>query len=177
MTTGNTDIDTLASEPTPLTLESGFEIKIERLKMRQLMALLKILTRGAAEVLSELSFSAETSQEDFTGSLMAATILAIPEAEDETVEFIQRMVVPAGIVSGGRLTKADIQRNVELEAQLKAELDNPELTDLVTIVSEIITAEAPHIRALGNQLGVLLKAFRTSAAAKQSASSGNDSKA
>ncbi len=177
MTTGNTDIDTIASEPTPLTLESGFEIKIERLKMRQLMALLKILTRGAAEVLGTLSFSAETSQEEFTGQLVAATLLAIPEAEEETVEFIQRMVTPAGIVSGGRLTKADIQKNVELETQLREELDNPELTDLLTIVSEIITAEAPHIRSLGNQLGVLLKAFRTSEAAKQNASSASGSKA
>lgn len=177
MTTGNTDIDTLASEPTPLTLESGFEIQIERLKMRQLMALLKILTRGAAEVLASLSFSAETSEEDFTGSLIAATILAIPEAEDETVEFIQRMVKPAGIREGGRLTKADIQKNVELEQQLREELDNPELTDLLTIVSEIITAEAPHIRSLGNQLGVLLAAFRKSDTAKQSASSASSSKA
>jgi Holliday junction resolvasome RuvABC endonuclease subunit len=176
MTTGNTDIDTIASEPTPLTLESGLEIKIQRLKMRQLMALLKILTRGASEVLATLSFNAESSQEEFTGQLIGATILAIPEAEEETVEFIQRMVSPAGIKEG-RLSKADIQRNVELEQQLRAELDNPELTDLVVIVSEIITAEAPHIRALGNQLGVLLKAFRTSETAKQSASSESASKA
>lgn len=176
MTTGNPDIDTIASEPTPLTLESGFEIKIERLKTRALMALLKILTRGASEVLATLSFSSETSQEDFTGQLIGATILAIPEAEDETVEFIQRMVSPAGIKEG-RLSKADVQRNAELEAQLRAELDDPELVDLVTIVSEIITAEAPHIRALGNQLGVLLKAFQKSDTAKQSASSGNASKA
>lgn len=176
MTTGNTDIDTIASEPTPLTLESGFEIKIARLKTRALMALLKILTRGASEVLATLRFDADTPQEEFTGQLLGATILAIPEAEDETVEFIQRMVTPAGLKEG-RLSKADIQKNVELEAELRRELDDPELTDLVTIVSEIITAEAPHIRALGNQLGVLLKAFRTSAEAKQSASSESNSKA
>lgn len=176
MTTGNPDIDTIASEATPLTLESGFEIKIERLKTRALMSLLKILTRGASEVLATLRFDADTPQEEFAGQLIGATILAIPEAEDETVEFIQRMVTPAGIKEG-RLTKADIQRNVELEQQLRQELEDPELTDLVTIVTEIIQTEAPHIRALGNQLGALLKVFRTSEAAKQSASSASASKA
>ena len=175
MTTGNTDLDTISSDPIPLTLESGFEIKIERLKTRALMALLKILTRGAAEVLGTLSFNSESSQEEFTGQLLAAVVLAIPEAEDETVEFIQRMVSPAGIKEG-RLSKAEIQENVELEMTLRNELYDPEIGDLITIVSEIVTNEAPHIRALGNQLGVLLKAFQTSDAAKQGASSKSASK-
>ena len=56
MTTGNTDTDTLEAEPTLLALESGTSIKVERLKTRGLMALLKILTRGAAEVLPTLKF-------------------------------------------------------------------------------------------------------------------------
>ena len=176
MTTGNKDIDTIASEPTPLTLESGFEIKIERLKTRALMALLKILTRGAAEVLPSLRFGEDTTQEEFTGQLIAAVVLAIPEAEEETVAFIQRMVSPAGIIEGRRLSKAEIQQNVDLEMQLRDELDDPELTDLVTIISQIIEIEAPHIIALGNQLGALLKVQRISETAKQSASSKSGTK-
>lgn len=175
MTTGNVDIDTIASEPTSLTLESGLEIKVERLKTRALMSLLKILTRGAAEVLGTIRFGNDTSQEEFTGQLIGAVILAIPEAEDETIEFINRMVSPAG-VKDGRLSKADIQRNVELEMRLRDELKDPELEDLVTIISEIITNEAPHMLALGKRLAVLLRAQQTSEAAKQSASSENDSK-
>jgi len=175
MTTGNNDIDTIAAEATPITLESGLEIKVERLKTRALMSLLKILTRGAAEVLGQLRFSEDTSQEEFTGQLIGAVILAIPEAEDETIEFINRMVSPAGIKEG-RLSKDDIHKNVLLEERLRAELKDPELEDLLTIVQEIVRVEAPHILALGKRLGALIQAQRPSAAEKQSASSANGSK-
>lgn len=175
MTTGNNDIDTIAAEPTPLTLESGLEIKVERLRTRALMSLLKILTRGASEVLGSIKFGSDVSQEEFTGQLIGAVILAIPEAEDETIEFLNRMVTPAGIKEG-RLSKADILANVELEERLRDELKDPDLEDLVTIVSEIITIEAPHMLALGKRLGALIRVQQTSETAKQSASSASGSK-
>lgn len=175
MTTGNNDLDALDAEPTPLKLASGTHIKVERLKTRAMMSLLKILTRGASEVLSQIQFGEETSQEDFTGQLIGATLLAIPEAEDETIEFVQRMVSPAGLKEGR--SKAALEFNLNLEQQLREELNDPELEDLFVIVQAIITNEAPHVRALGNQFGVLFKASRMNAAAKQSASSENASKA
>lgn len=170
MTTGNTDIDTIASEGTPLALESGLEITVERLRTRQLMALLKILTRGAGAILSEIRFSADTDAEEFTGQLLGAVILSIPEAEDETIEFLNKMVSPSGLREG-RLTAADIEANDALITQLRKEMDNPELEDLVTVVEQIIRNEGPHILALGKRLAVLLKAQQTSTTAKQRASS------
>lgn len=175
MTTGNTDTDTLLAEPVPLTLVSGRAIKVERLRTRALMSLLKILTSGAAEILPTLSFSADTSQEEFTGQLLGAMIMAIPEAEDEAVEFINRMVSPAGLKTGSRLTPGDMEFNMEAEMGLREELADPDLNDLLTIVSEIIKVEAPHIMALGKQLAVLFRAQQMSTAAKQGASSKNDS--
>lgn len=176
MTTGNTDMDTIASEPTPVVLVSGLEIKVERLKTRATMSLLKILTRGAGSVLGELSMSADTSAEDFTGQLIGAVILSIPEAEDETIDFINRMVVPAGLKEGRRLSEKDLMANAELDERLRKELDDPELEDLVTIVTEIVTNEAPNILALGKRLAVLLKAQQLNLTAKQSASSKTGSK-
>jgi hypothetical protein len=99
MTTVNTDIDTLASEPVPITLESGTEILIERLKTRQLMRLLKIVTTGAGDVLTELKFSADMDTAEFTGQLLGAVILSIPEAEDETIDFLKTMVLPKGLIA------------------------------------------------------------------------------
>lgn len=176
MTTGNTDIDTLAAEEAPLTLVSGLEIKVDRLRTRAMMSLLKILTRGAAEVLPQLAFSSDTSTEDFTGKLLGAVVLAIPEAEDETIEFVKRMTIPAGLVEGSRLTKDQAEANAALEMQLSEELYDPDLEDLVTILSKIIEVEAPHIIALGKRLGVLLQAQQTSAVAKQGSSSRRSSK-
>jgi len=177
MTTGNTDIDTLEAESTPLSLESGTPIKVERLKTRGLMALLKILTRGAAEVIPTLKFNAETSTEEFAGQLVGAIVFAIPDAEEETVEFINRMVSPANLHEGAKLTKAQQAENAQLADELRLELADPEIDDLVTILEQIIKVEAPHIVALGKRLALLLQVQRTSAVAKQSASSKASSKA
>lgn len=180
MTTVNTDIDTLASEPVPVTLESGTEIEIVRLKTRQLMKLLKIITSGAASVLGELSFSADMDPEEFTGNLIGAVILAIPEAEDETIEFLQTMVAPKGLIVDPR-TKPEQEVNIGLEDALRAELQNPELEDLVTILEQIFRNEGPHILALGKRLAVLLavqkKAATAKASVKQRVSSVKSSKA
>lgn len=176
MTTGNKDIDTIVSEGTPLTLMSGFEIVVERLRTRQLMSLLKILTRGAGSVLGELRFSSDMDPQEFTGNLIGAVLLSIPEAEDETVEFINRMVSPAGLKEG-RLTKDEILSNDDLEQELRSQLSNPELEDLLTIMEQVITNEAPHILALGKRLAALLKVQTLSTTAKQSSSSKSVKKA
>lgn len=176
MTTVNTDIDTIAAEDTPLTLESGFEVKVERLRTRATMSLLKILTRGAGAILSEIKVGADMDPVEFAGQLAGAVVLSIPEAEDETIEFINRMVSPAKLKEGKRLTEADLIHNAKLDEQLREELDDPSLEDLETILYEIITNEAPHILALGKRLAVLLKAQQANATAKQKASSKNASK-
>lgn len=177
MTTENNEIDTLVAEPTPLTLASGFEVKVERLRTRALMSLLKILTRGAADVMAELRFNESEDAQSFAAQLMGAVFLSIPEAEDETIQFVNRMVVPAGLKEGGRLTKAAIEENLKLEAELREQLQDPELEDLLTIVSEIIRVEAPHVMALGKRLATLIEVQQKSAASKQGGSSQKSSRA
>ena len=161
MTTGNPDIEILASDPKPLTLESGFEIVVSRLRTRALMSLMRILTVGAGEAIATIRLDADVTEEAFTGQLVAATLLAIPEAENETIEFINRMVEPAGIVVRTR-TKADVQHNLELQEELREQLQDPELDDLFTIVEQIIRTEAPHMLALGKRLAALIQTMRKS---------------
>lgn len=165
MTDINPDIDTIDAEPTTISLESGFEVNIERIKTRQLLRLMRILTRGAGAALGQLQFGGE--QEDFVSSLLAAVVLAIPEAEDETIAFIRSMVTPAELVEKPR-TKDDHAHNEELIQELDAEFFNPELEDIVAVLERVITLEAPHIMALGNRLAVLLKLQQTEATAKSS---------
>lgn len=176
MTTVNEDIDTIAADPALVTLESGSQILVQRLKTRQLMRLMKVLTRGAGEAITSLSFGEETSTEEFTGNLIGAVILSIPEAENETIDFIQSMVLPVGIIERPR-TKPEIEVNEGLLTALAEELANPELDDLVTIVEHIVTTEAPHMLALGKRLAVLFKMQTKSDTAKRSASSRKSTKA
>lgn len=171
MTTGNTDLDTLVSDPSTVTLVSGLEVNVERLRTRATMSLLKIITRGAADILPQLAISADTDSSDFASQLLAAAVLAIPEAENETIEFIARMVSPVGFESGYGISKERAVANMELETRLSAEMWDPELDDLAAILSRIVEVEAPHILALGKRLGVLIKAQQMSVEAKQGASS------
>lgn len=172
MTTNDPDI--ILSEPVPLTLSNGLEIEVERLRTRALMSLLKILTYGAGEALLNLRVTDDTSEEDFTGALLGAIIFAIPEAENETIEFINRMVVPAGLRA--TKTKEDIAHNVALDAQLRDALSDPDLTDLFLIVSEIVKREAPHIRALGKQISVLFPMAKMNAEKQQTSSTKRSTK-
>lgn len=156
MTTVNEDIDAIAAEPKELTLESGFPIKVLRIRTRATMSLLKILTRGAGEALMAIRVGADTSQDEFVGTLLGAVVMSIPEAEDETVEFINRIVEPAKLIDKPRLTPGDIEWNQDQEDLLRAELRDPSLDDLITIVEEVVKIEGPHIMALGKRLAALL---------------------
>lgn len=168
MTTVNEDIDTLASEPSSFSLESGFEVEIQRLKTRQLMSLLRILTRGAGPVLAEMNFSEDMNQQEFTGQLIGAVLMSIPEAQDETIDFLRSMVSPAKLTPGK--SKPEKEVNQGLVETLNEELDNPEITDMLAIVEKIVRAEAPHIQALGKQLAVLFTLQTKSDTAKQGGS-------
>lgn len=167
-TVKNTDIDTLASEPSDIiTLQSGFQVRVERLKTRQMMSLLKILTRGLGGAIGSILYSEDTGAEEFAGQLLGSMLVSIPEAEEETIEFIQRMVSPGNLIEDPR-TKAEQGSNAEKFVRLSEELQNPELDDLLLIATRIVEVEAPHIQALGKNLAVLVKVKSLSDTAKSS---------
>lgn len=163
MTTVNTDIDTVASEPEPLVLSTGLPVEIQRLKTRQTMRLMKILTRGAGAALSDLNFSGD---EDNMTQLLGTVLFSIPEAEDETVEFIRSMLLPAGLIADPR-TKAENEANAALLDRLDEEMDNPELDDLVTIFEKVVELERDHLTALGKRVAALLKVARPTPMSKK----------
>lgn len=149
------EIKALTGEPEVLTIESGERIVIQRLRTRQMFRLLKILTHGAGPALGSLNFGAEDT-EAFVASLLAITIAAIPNAEDETIEFVLSMVDSADTIEPPR-SKGDRERNATLREGLADSLSNPSLDDLFTIIEVVIRKEAPEIAALGKRLAALLQ--------------------
>lgn len=166
MTTVNIDVDTLASEPVPLVLSSGLTVLVERLKTRQMMRLMKILTRGAGSALSSLRVGEDSDISEFAGQLLATVVFSIPEAEDETIDFVRCMVTPANLIVSPRTTE-DREANEARLAALDAEFENPEIEDLVTVLEQVITVEAPHLVALGKRLALLIKTQQKSQDAKR----------
>ena len=143
------EAERLDPQPLLMQLESGTKFDLEPLKLRQFLRLLRIVTRGAADVLDQTRLDFEDPQA-FVQTFLGMVLFSIPEAEEETVDFIKSMVVPTDLTGNPDKDLIKVQA-------LSRELDNPALEDTITIVQFIIEREAEYLRALGKRLGAMLR--------------------
>lgn len=144
------ELERLVPEPgQPFALADGTEVIIRPLKLRELFALLKILTRGAAMAMGASSFRIFDGQDEFAETLIALLINAIPEAEDEVMEFLRVVVDPAPPKGGWKTTTAEEDANHHLNELL---LINPEIDDMIDILTAVVYAESQDIERLGKKL-------------------------
>lgn len=154
--TVSNDMDALDPPVAELKLSTGTVVRFQDLKTRQFFRLLRIITRGAGPLLMEYRLDGDLGSEEFIGRMLALVFMAVPEAEDEAIAFIQSMVSPDGLVEqtpGSRaLTKREQENNEELWDQLRVELFNPPLEDTFDIIEAIVKREAKDIQSLGKRL-------------------------
>jgi hypothetical protein len=150
------DADRIVPEPFRFTLRDGTEVEVERLRTRQFLRLLRILTRGGMEVLPNLALDLRGSQEQFVVNMMLLFTFAIPEAEQEAIEFLRSMVRPVFRVPEGAGAKAIERARKDAEAHLARVFENPELDDAIGIIEAVIRREAADLMALGRRLASLL---------------------
>lgn len=145
------DIDRLDPKPGRVTLASGTEVAIQPLKTRQFFKLLRIITHGGAGMIPQMRFSAEMDDSELAGQLIGLVIFAIPDAEDEAIDFIQSMCLPVAYPTGNR------QADKEMLANLAIELDNPEVEDIITIIEAVLQQESGDLKSLGNRIAAMIK--------------------
>ena len=153
------ELDALSPVPETITLASGTVLHVERLKTRQFFKFLRILTRGAMPQVGEsglTNLDPNADSGEFATKLISLVLLAIPEADDETIDFVKSMVKPQGLIDRPR-NKLDAERNAERWIALDDELENPELDDIVTILEAVVAREADDMQALGKRLASLFK--------------------
>lgn len=154
------ELDRLDPVLEQLKLSTGTFVLLEDLKLRQFFKLLRIVTHGTLPTLRDLSIfqmDQNTDAEEFGMRLLSVVVMSIPDAEDETIDFIRSMCRPVGLIEGRQKTKADDERNAELWSQLYADLDNPEPEDFLTIIEAIVRRESADIQALGKRLAAMFK--------------------
>jgi hypothetical protein len=146
------ELDRLDPQSSEVKLVSGFLVEVVRLRTRQLFRLMRILTKGAGPALTQLNFGQDAEQ--FGGQLLGIIIMAIPDAEQETIGFLQSMCKPAGLIDKGAaaLSKAEAKHNDDLFARFTDETFNPELEDTIALLERIVENEAPDLQALGKKL-------------------------
>lgn len=141
------ELDRLDPLPEKLALKNGMEFEMSPLRLRQFLALLRILTRGATPILASGGLSSRDG-EDFARQLLMLLMFAIPESEEETVEFVKTLAKP-------KLT-GNPQIDEEIKNDFDAALDDPELEDIVLILQALVENEAEDLRSLGNRLRSML---------------------
>lgn len=155
------EIDRLDPQPVQMILSSGTEFDLEALKLRQFLRLLRIVTRGAADVLDSANIDFEDPQ-SFVQTFLGMVLFSVPEAEEETVDFLKSMVKPKGLTGNP-------DKDLVLVRQLSSELDNPELEDTITIIQCVVQREAEDLRALGKRLGTMFQTAQKMGATKNNA--------
>lgn len=155
----SSEIDRLDPPSEVVSLCSGLKVRVVRLKMRQLFRLLRIVTRGGAQYLPMLREAlvgmseGEDSAEVFGTQFLAVVLMALPEAEDEAVDFISSVVEPVDLAPGS--DKRARERNDELRLELSAELYNPEPDDVITILECVVLREKDDLVSLGKRLAAM----------------------
>lgn len=170
----DSELDRLDPDPATVKLSTGYEVGLQRLKTRQFFRLLKVLTRGVGPaMLQSLNFSEDP--EGFGRNLLAMTLMAIPEAEQQFIEFLQSMCKPIGLhePDGRQLTKKEREENSDAITEMVEELNNPELDDLLDLAEAIVKAEAGDIQALGKRVASLLELARKTGQLEDQAESGS----
>lgn len=160
MTAEKTEIDVIDPQSDLYVLEDGFQVKVVALRTRQMLKLMRIITRGAAPILEDVGSVLMGGDEDeLGGRLIGLMLFAIPEAENETMEFLQAMVQPADIVPGS--SKLAREKNLAAQAELEVRMDNPSLNDMFGLVRLIISRESGELANLGKQLSSALTGSQT----------------
>jgi hypothetical protein len=151
------ELERLDPEAAFVELASGLSVEVQRLKTRQFFRLLKILTHGAGPAMMSAGLDFSGDAEEFTRRMMTLVMFSIPDAEQETIGFLQSMAQPAGLKSRklAKLSKQEQEDNDALWERFNEELFNPELDDMVSLLEVIVKQEAPELQALGKRLGAL----------------------
>lgn len=127
------DVEAILPEVQELTV-GGVPVEVNRLKLRGFLALMNIITTGVGQNLGSVDFSAD--QEEMAGNLMALVVMAVPNAVDETVDFVRVVVSPVA------------KNDKTAQRKLNEALEDPELDEFMDVLAAVIEQEAPEFQAL-----------------------------
>jgi hypothetical protein len=163
------ELDRLDPQPVLCKMSTGFQLEIVRMRTRQFFRLLRVLTHGAGPALMQTGLDFKADSSEFATKLLVLTVMSIPDAESEAVQFLSSMCKPAGIVekTAAQLSKQETEANQALWAQFAEEMHNPELEDTIDLIEIIITQEAPELQALGKKLQRVMALFQKTGQDKQ----------
>jgi len=153
------DIDRIDPVPETLELKCGIEVHLLPLRTRQLFKLLRVITHGAGQALMQSGLDFQEDPAVFLQKLVGLVLFSIPDAEQETIDFLQAMVEPTNLVDKQPrdMNTKERDHNVELWTKLNTELWNPDPGDTIDIIEAVVRREASDLQALGKRIRQFLE--------------------
>lgn len=135
------DLEVIAPEPGGVITigrnspEGPVDVRVNRLRTIEFLALMRALAAGAGPALAEMDFSDDN--EEAIGQIVALCLMAIPEAGTLFVDFIDKVTVPAVPTTDGKARE-----------RVHREVRNPELEDTLAIIEMVAIQEIDDIQGL-----------------------------
>jgi hypothetical protein len=122
---------------------AGVLCRVNRVKMRELMLLARVVTRGIGENISMVDFSGD----DVDSQIMGLLVVAIPEAGDEVLDLLRVLISPVEPIEDDDVRKA-----------FAAEMANPDGMVALEALAVMVKQEAETFGLLAGKFRVLLTA-------------------
>lgn len=141
------DLELILPDPGEMKV-SGIDVLIRRLRTREFLALIKILTHGLAGGLADIKIDTK-DPEQMQANLVGMFAMALPEAVDEFVQFVFTITDP----------KVETDR-----ARLAIELQNPDPGEVLDLLGIVAIQEKDDLAALAGKvqawIAKIQKAYR-----------------
>lgn len=140
----------------PLELHDGTLVAIRPLKLKELFAAFKIITRGATMSMGALSFNIfQDSQDHMVETFIALLINAFPEADVEFCEFLRIIVEP--FYPDNDATREELHAaHIHLDEILT---EDPDIGDAIDILTVLFSREAADMQRLGKKVANAVQVF------------------
>jgi hypothetical protein len=130
------DLDVIDPIGTPIEIV-GVQCVVNRLKAREFLALVRVMTIGLGDGLRAVSTSLSMDDEEALGQeLLALLLLAIPEAGEEFLAFVRLIVEP---------------KDPKQKATVLSALENPDLDVLIDVAEMVVLQEAEDLHGLAGK--------------------------
>lgn len=127
------DLDEILPEITPTFEIEGRLVRVKRLKAREFLGLVRVLTRGLGPNVGMLAGIDWDDQSGAIQQLLGVAVVAIPNALEEFIDFIQTVVEPVH----------ESDRGVVF-----AELANPEIDVVFSVFERVAIQEMDDLKGL-----------------------------
>lgn len=151
------ELERLIPEPgEPIELSDGTLVTIRPLKVKELFAAFKIITRGSAMSMGGITPDLLDQDGAFSDTLIALLLNAIPEADVEFAEFLRILVDPVAPKGGWVSQQDQLHAENHLHELL---LEDPDIGDAIDIITAMVYAESRDIQRLGKKLTNAMRLF------------------